>query len=198
MDLSSVDRDLFIFINSFVGKSSSFDALAKPLVNEYFVPTVLSLIIFSMWFYWDKKDKDVKQKGVLISVLGVVVGSLLLVTIINMLFQRPRPFEDLDVNLLFYKPTDPSFPANSAVVAFALSTAVFLVDKKAGVAALLLSAFYGFLRVYVGVHFPSDVIAGALIGAGSTIFVSQFDKLLMEVVKILRTLLEALGLAEFS
>jgi undecaprenyl-diphosphatase len=198
MDIIKLDQDLFVFINGFVGKSSFFDSLAKLMVNEYFVPTILSLILFAFWFYWDGKDKNLKQKSVLLGVLGVILGSIGIVSLINLLVQRARPFEVLETNLLFYRPTDPSFPSNSAVVAFALAYAIFIADRKIGLASLGLAAFYGFLRVFVGVHFPLDVIVGALIGIVSVVFVNLFGDFLTKILVLLQGLLKRLHLEEFS
>lgn len=198
MNIIKLDQDAFLFINSFVGKSPFLDSLAKLLVNEYFVPTILSLILFAFWFFWQKNDKDSKQKSVLLGVLGVGLGSLVAVSVITMVIQRARPFDVLVVNLLFYRPTDPSFPSNATVVAFALATAIFLGDRKIGLAALALAGFYGLLRVFVGVHFPLDIVAGAFIGIMSIVIINLFDKILMQIVIFLRILLRRAHLVEFS
>ena len=197
MNLEEIDQNIFLFINSFVGKSEIIDSTAKLLVNEYFLPTILSIILFSFWFYW-REDKDTKQRSVLLSVLSVTLGSMVLVSLINFFIQRPRPFDVLDVNLLFYKPTDPSFPSNATVVIFALALSIFSADKKIGLVALILASIYGFLRVFVGVHFPFDVLVGAFIGIASVVVLKKFDVYLMEVVRFVRKLLKVIYLKEFS
>ncbi len=197
MDIIKLDQDLFLLINSFVGKSPFFDSLAKLLVNEYFVPTTLSLILFALWFYWEKSDKDIRQKTVLLGVLGIALGNSI-VKVTAVFIQRTRPFEVLDTDLLFYRPTDPSFPSNAVVVAFVLATAIFLADKKIGLVALILSVFYGFSRIFVGVHFPLDVIGGAGVGVISVVIIKLFDKWLVEMVALLRNFLKRAHLEEFS
>ena len=197
MNLEEIDQNIFLFINSFVGKSEITDSTVKLLVNEYFLPTILSIILFSFWFYW-REDRDTKQRSVLLSVLSVTLGSMVLVSLINFFIQRLRPFDVLDVNLLFYKPTDPSFPSNATVVIFALALSIFSADKKIGVVAIILASIYGFLRVFVGVHFPFDVLVGAFIGIASVVVLKKFDVYLMEVVRFVRKLLKAIYLKEFS
>ncbi|MCH8821481.1 phosphatase PAP2 family protein [Patescibacteria group bacterium] len=195
----NIDQNLFLFINSFVGKSPFFDGFAKLMVNEFFIPTTLSLILFGIWFYWDNpKDKDLKQKYVVSGILAVILASTAVVSLINNIFQRLRPFEVLDVNLLFYTPTDPSFPSNATVVVFALATAIYLAEKRWGWIALFLAGFYGFLRIFVGIHFPLDIIVGAIIGIGSVLIVNLFDKILMQILLFLRKALASLKLEEFS
>lgn len=199
MAIIELDRQLFLFINGLVGQSVLFDSLARLLVNEYFVPMLLSLVIFGLWFYWDNaKDKNLNQKSVVLAVLAVGLGSFIIVSVLNNFFERPRPFDVLDTNLLFYKPTDPTFPSNSAVVAFALASSIFVVDRKLGFLALLIAAFYGLLRVFVGVHFPSDVLVGAMIGVVSVAIIGRFQNFLMKVVILLRHFLKAIKLEEFA
>ena len=151
-----------------------------------------------MWFYWKTGDKDTKQKSAILAVFGIGLGSLVVTSFLNSLVQRMRPFDVLDTNLLFYKPTDPSFPSNSAVVAFALAAAIFAADKRIGSIAFAIAAFYGFLRVFVGVHFPLDVVAGAAIGVLSVLAFRYFNDFLLKILNTLRSLLRAGGLEEFS
>ncbi len=195
----NIDQNLFLFINSFAGKSPFFDGLAKLMVNEFFIPTILALMIFGIWFYWDSsKDKDLKQKSVLSGVIAVLIGSMVFVSLINNLVQRSRPFENQEVNLLFYMPTDPSFPSNATVVAFALATAIYLAEKRFGWIAFFLAGFYGILRIFVGIHFPLDIIAGAIIGLGSVLLVNFFDKILMQILLFIRRVMKTFNLEEFS
>ena len=57
-----------------------------------------------------------------------------------------------------------SCPSGHTLASFAASTAIFCFYRKAGIAALLLATLIGFTRLYVGVHYPTDVLFGALLG----------------------------------
>jgi membrane-associated phospholipid phosphatase len=61
-------------------------------------------------------------------------------------------------------PTDYSFPSNHTVVVAAFAAAVFLVHRRWGVYATILAVLVGFSRVYIGAHYPHDVLAGAVVG----------------------------------
>lgn len=199
MDIIELDQQIFLYINGFVGKSAFIDNVARITVNEYFVPTLLSLFLLGLWFYWNNsKERDINQKSAVISIIAVALASLVIVSLLNYFFDRLRPFEVLDTNLLFYKPTDPSFPSNSTVVAFSLATSVFLANKKVGIVALTLSAFYGLMRIFVGVHFPLDVLTGAIIGIVVVFVLNTFDIFLMRIVLVIRNILKILDLEEFA
>lgn len=174
MILISLDKNLFLAINGFVGKVTLFDHLVQLAVNEYFVPATLSLIIFYLW-YAKRKNYKISQKALPIAFFSVIVTNLIF-ELSNHFIIRSRPFAELPTNLLFYKPTDPSFPSNAAAVSFVLATAIFLADRRFGVFSLLLASFYSFSRVYAGVHFPLDVIAGALSGILITFLFSRLSK----------------------
>jgi membrane-associated phospholipid phosphatase len=78
---------------------------------------------------------------------------------------RGRPFLDLqDVEMLFYAPTDYSFPAHSVAVIVALGIAVRAAHKRIGNAVLAAGIVMGLARVIAGVQWPSDVLGGMLIG----------------------------------
>ena len=96
------------------------------------------------------------------ALLGLVLGQFLLKSIIP----RDRPFQafpDL-VQLLISPPSGHSFPSGHTCVSFAAATAIFLARKKLGIPALILAVLIGFSRAYLFVHWPTDVLAGAVLG----------------------------------
>lgn len=172
MNIISWDKNLFLFINNFTGEVPILDYVVKLVVNEYFVTVTLALVILYIWF---KKYKVIIGERRVLVIAAFSVGLVnIIIQISNVFIIRARPFEKMDVDVLFYRPTDPSFPSNAAAVGFALAVSVFLVNKKLGVISVLLASFYGFSRVYAGVHFPGDVLVGAIIGIVSVLFVSRF------------------------
>lgn len=69
-------------------------------------------------------------------------------------------------------PGDWSFPSNHSTIAFGLVVAIFLASWRVGLLVLPLAVLAGFSRVFVGVHYPHDVLAGLLIGAAVTLIVA--------------------------
>lgn len=99
--------------------------------------------------------------------LAVCFALLLSVAIfpLKSLFARDRPFEIREcVNLLISAPHDHSFPSGHSSVSFAAATTIFLFNKKWGSAALVVAALIAFSRLYLYVHFPSDVFVGICFG----------------------------------
>lgn len=93
-------------------------------------------------------------------------GALAVAALVARLVDRPRPFAaDPDgVHLLARHAADPGFPSDHATAAFAIATALVLVDRRLGVPALVAAVALALDRVALGVHYPSDVLAGAALG----------------------------------
>jgi undecaprenyl-diphosphatase len=87
---------------------------------------------------------------------------------------RPRPWQVFPIDPLYHLP-DPSFPSGHSETAFAAAVIIGLKEKRLMAPMLLLASIIAFSRVYVGVHFPYDVVAGAILGILVALFVSCLD-----------------------
>ena len=88
-------------------------------------------------------------------------------------FDRSRPPEAMDLHALVGVPTSPSFPSGHAMTAFATAGAVALLAPRLRWAVLMLAAVIAFSRVYLGVHFWFDVLAGAALGLALGVLVAR-------------------------
>lgn len=122
--------------------------------GQLWVGIALLLLIF----------KRTRRAGVslLIAYIGVfLLGQFGLKNIIS----RPRPCQiDTAFPLLVSRPSSSSFPSTHSAWAFGGATAIFLQHKKAGIAAYVAAVLIGFSRLYLFLHFPTDVLFGALMG----------------------------------
>lgn len=107
------------------------------------------------------KDKRVAATAILALLLDVLLCNLLL----KPLVARDRPFWlDESVQLIVKAPKDYSFPSGHSAASFAASISYVQYNRKWGIAAILLAACIAFSRLYLFVHFPTDVLAGICIG----------------------------------
>lgn len=105
--------------------------------------------------------------------LCLIFGNLLLKNLVA----RPRPFMiDPSIPLLIPAPGEYSFPSGHTMHSFAAATMIFLHNKRMGIAALFLAALIAFSRMYLFVHFPTDILGGMTVGILAAVLVFAVDK----------------------
>jgi undecaprenyl-diphosphatase len=101
--------------------------------------------------------------------LGAAGLALLLAHVGGILWDRPRPFVAHHAHSFLSHAADSSFPSDHATAAFAIAVAVLAYHRRTGLALLVAAAVLAVARVALGVHYPSDVLAGALLGTLSAL-----------------------------
>jgi len=166
-----MNLDFFLFqkINSFTGKWLWFDNLAI-----FFAQYFEYILIFCLLLFLLKNFK--KNWPMIIQAFGAaILARLVIVNFIRWLWQRPRPFVENNVNLLLSH-SGTSFPSGHAAFYFAISTVVYLHNKKAGIGFFFASFLISISRVFCGIHWPSDILAGAVIGIFSAFLIILFSR----------------------
>lgn len=162
----TLDIKLFYFLNGFVGKSQIFDTLVVFFASylQYFL-----VIAFFLLLFFSTYSGREKLYIFLVSVASAVIARLGITEIIRFICQRPRPFITLQVNKLlssgwFYSDNEWSFPSGHSAFFFAMATAIYLYNKKWGVAFFIAAILMNVSRVVAGVHYPSDILGGMIVG----------------------------------
>lgn len=105
------------------------------------------------------------RKAAIATVISLLVHLALNEHLIKNLVKRPRPFTlHPYVDTIIHKPSSFSFPSGHSCSSFAAATAIFCFNKKAGIAAYVVAALIAFSRIYFYIHFPTDILCGALEG----------------------------------
>ncbi len=159
-----IDGDIVTWLNQGIGQVYILDRITYLLVSDYFIPIMMCCWGLGLWFHGrDLPDRINNQKAVLAAAISLGFANLA-VLLINQAVFRERPFTQYELTNLLYAPTDSSFPANPAALAFAFATAIWWRNRRASALPFALAAMWSFTRVYNGLFFPSDVVVGALIG----------------------------------
>jgi len=155
--LNAWDKNVPTFLNKF---------MAEYLV--YIVPIAL----LYLWF-WAKKSQKVAMRAFFAIILAWPIISLAIGKLIN----RPRPFETKGVQeLLFHRP-DYSFPSDHAAALFAMAFSFWFSGyKKLAYFFLGIAILVSFFRVATGIHWPSDIVAGAIVGLAAAWLIYILDK----------------------
>lgn len=119
-----------------------------------------------VWLLWAVAlFRNHREEAVLL-VSSIAVCALVCNLLMKPLFGRSRPFESRDVELLIREPKDRSFPSGHTMASFtAAAVLLCLFGGWQGALALALACLIGWTRLYLCVHHPSDVLAGAFFGS---------------------------------
>ncbi|EOO19674.1 MULTISPECIES: undecaprenyl-diphosphatase [Bacillus] len=152
---------VFQWINNFAGSSKLLDTLMIAITNSAAYVAILFMLI--LWFNNGKKENAIrKQYTVLYTTLSVSIA-LLVNVLIHAVYYHPRPFITHHVNQLVPHAADSSFVSDHSVLVFSIAFVFILRGEKLKYIALIWAILVGVSRMYVGVHYPLDILGAAFL-----------------------------------
>ena len=167
-----MNLDFYIFgqINKFAGKYFCLDVLTI-FFAEYFEYVFIFLLILFLFKNFRKHIYMLIE-----AFFAAILAKEIFVDIIRQLWPKLRPFVEKQIYLLIQHPVTASFPSAHAAFYFAIATIVYFYNKKAGLVFLISASLISLARVFSGVHWPSDILVGSLIGVLSALIVRRIAK----------------------
>ena len=200
--MKHADETVFFWINGLAGHVPWIDEIIRTLSCDLFMPVVMIIALIAIWFSGRNiADRTRNQFGVICSLAGMGIANLLVFICNAVLPDRLRPFEKFgifpqgEVNLIFYPPTDPSFPSNAAAASFALAIGLWVYNRKLGYILSIPAIIISFGRVYMGVHYPLDILGGFALAILATGIVTVVMKLCKPILDRLLKLMRKVYLA---
>ncbi len=158
--LRALDGNILLFIQEVLRVSFLNPVM---MIYTHLGDTGLLWIVLSLLMLCFKKTRKAGVAGL----IALALGALCTNVVLKHLFQRPRPWLSVEGLQFLVVENDPnSFPSGHTCAAFAAAAAWWrtLPRRWMGIAGLSAAALMGLSRLYVGVHYPSDVLAGCLVG----------------------------------
>ncbi len=165
MTVASLDTSWYLAVNEFARDTPWAHNMLANYANWAGL-TLLALLLVAGWLIGRRRANAPRVTATAFLVGIGAVLALLLNQAIGPAVARTRPCHALThVEVLLHCATDSSFPSDHAMIAGAFAAGLLLLNRRLGLLALLFALLLAFARVYVGVHYPSDVAGGLAIGA---------------------------------
>ncbi len=166
----NLDNFIFQIIHSLADRWWLFNWLGIFLAE--YLPYLM--VVFAIFILIGEKNWRQRVYFFALAGLSVILSRGIITEIIRFFYYRPRPFLVLQIqSLLGNSDIAGSFPSGHATAYFALALAVFYFDKKWGWRFLIAAILMGIARIFVGVHWPSDILVGALIGLATAFIIKS-------------------------
>ncbi|MFD7297260.1 phosphatase PAP2 family protein [Streptomyces sp. NPDC059897] len=180
---SNPDVTLLYDINGLADDAPRWFDRTMEFVGEYGI--LLALVLVVLWCWWGARKRgsldDAASAVAAVVWAPLAAGVAVLVNVpIRSFVERPRPFMDHDgLEVLVKGKTDFSFVSDHATLAMAIGAGLFIAHRKLGLAAIGLAVLEGFCRVFMGVHYPTDVVGGFALGTAVALLLSPLASALL-------------------
>jgi len=166
--VKNLDLAILTKLNNFFSRHNGFwtKFFAQDLI--YALPVILIVV----WF-WSKDSKKVALRAI----FSVILAWPILALIVGKLVNRVRPFSVTGIQELVFHRPDYSFPSDHAAALFAVAFSLWLSGYKVlSIIMFVIAIVVSFFRVATAIHYPTDVLGGAVIGILAAYLIYLFDK----------------------
>ncbi|KQX83409.1 MULTISPECIES: phosphatase PAP2 family protein [unclassified Streptomyces] len=184
---SNPDVDLLYDINGLAKDAPHWLDRTVEFVGEYGLLLAMALLI--VWCWWGVRRRPGGAEEAASSVAALIwaplaAGIAVLVNVpIRGFVERPRPFLDHEgLEVLVSGKTDYSFVSDHATLTMAMAVGLFVAHRRLGLVGIGIALLEGFCRIFMGVHYPTDVVGGFALGTAVTLLLSPVASMLLTPV----------------
>ncbi|MFD5015140.1 phosphatase PAP2 family protein [Streptomyces chartreusis] len=179
---SNPDVELLYDINGLAKDAPHWFDRVMGYVGEYGL--LFALILAVVWCWWSVRRRGAEDAASSVAALVWAPLAAAVAVLVNVpirgFVERPRPFKQHQgLEVLVSGKTDYSFVSDHATIAMALGVGLFVANRKFGLVGIGLALLEGFCRVYMGVHYPTDVVGGFALGTAVALLLSPLAMALL-------------------
>ncbi len=168
-----LDDQIFFALNALAGRSHGMDSVI------IFGADYLRYILLAAFLVWAWRAPSERKERFFVPALAAAISRYVFAALIRLFYHHPRPFVVFRIRQLVPE-HGWSFPSGHAAFFFALAASIWAYDRRWGTGFFVASAVMGCARIMAGVHYPSDVLAGAVLGVITAACVVALRDLLVE------------------
>lgn len=182
---SNPDVDLLYDINGLAKDAPHWFDRAVEFVGEYGL--LIAMVLLVVWCWWSVRRRGAEDAASSVAALVWTPLAAAVAVLVNVpirgFVERPRPFLDHQgLDVLVSGKTDFSFVSDHATITMAMGVGLFVAHRRFGLVGIGLALLEGFCRVYMGVHYPTDVIGGFALGTAVALLLSPLAMALLTPV----------------
>jgi undecaprenyl-diphosphatase len=179
---SNPDVGLLYDINGLAKDAPHWFDRVMEFVGEYGL--LLAMVLLVLWCWWSVRRRGGEDAASSVAALVWAPLAAAIAVLVNVpirgFVERPRPFvEHQGLDVLVSGKTDFSFVSDHATITMALGVGLFVANRRFGIAGIGLALLEGFCRVYMGVHYPTDVVGGFALGTAVALLLSPLAMALL-------------------
>jgi undecaprenyl-diphosphatase len=161
-----VDYEIFKALNGLAARNDIFEDLLR--FFSVYAEVIFGVFLAGAFLARGRWRSMNARHGVVAAALASILA-IEAAQVISGFWDRPRPYEAHAAHVFVSMSPDPSFPSDHATVAFAMAVSIVLRNRRLGLVTVAMAIAVALSRVVVGVHYPSDVLAGAVLGSAAAV-----------------------------
>ena len=184
---SNPDVDLLYDINGFAKDAPHWFDRVVEFVGEYGLLVAMVLLVLWCWASVRRRAASAEEAASSVAALVWAPLAAAVAVLVNVpirgFVERPRPFVDHQgLEVLVSGKSDYSFVSDHATLTMAMGVALFVANRRFGLAGIGIALLEGFCRVYMGVHYPTDVVGGFALGTAVALLLSPLASMALTPV----------------
>jgi undecaprenyl-diphosphatase len=180
--VNGFDSTILSFFNQFANVSSKFDFTVYIISESKLIKGgVLTSLLWWAWFSRTENNNMIRRRVISIQfscLIAIFIGRMLSLTLPH----RSRPIHEKSLDFVLPQGIHDeilqgwsSFPSDHAVLFFSMATGLIFISKRIGIFALIFTFFIiGLPRIYLGLHYPTDILGGMVVGVGTGWLITHF------------------------
>lgn len=161
MNLPRIDEKIFSFLYGLANQNQLLDWFSIFLADYLFYILILTFL----WVVLKKRDWRQRFYLGALTIISILLARGIITPIIRYFYDRPRPFIADNIEPLINHITTNSFPSGHLAIFIPIVLTLFLINRRLGFLFLIGAILIGAGRVATGIHWPSDILGGAFVGA---------------------------------